>query len=70
MRRIRKWLGDELLRTRIEYYIWWALVVPTILWWQSSVTWVVFMSLYAIIKTLGNDIDTLKVKREQDKKPS
>jgi hypothetical protein len=67
-RGIKKWLDDDLLRTRFEYYLWWVLVPPTIIWWRSSVTWVVFMSLYAIIKTLGDKIEILKAKREQERR--
>jgi len=29
--------------------IWLLLAVPTLLWWQNSVAWLVWMSLYAIV---------------------
>lgn len=29
--------------------VWLALIVPSVLWWRESVTWVVFMSLWANI---------------------
>jgi hypothetical protein len=29
--------------------IWILLVIPSLLWWSNSVTWVIFMSIYAII---------------------
>lgn len=32
-------------------FLWLALSVPTLLWWHDSVTWVVWMSLYAIVAT-------------------
>lgn len=29
--------------------LWVVLIIPTILWWRESVTWVSLMSIYAII---------------------
>lgn len=29
--------------------IWLLLIVPTVLWWQNSITWVIVMSLWANI---------------------
>ncbi len=37
--RVNKWLT----------ILWVLLIVPTVLWWQDSVPWVVFMSLWANI---------------------
>lgn len=29
--------------------VWAILVAPSLLWWENSITWVIFMSIYAII---------------------
>jgi hypothetical protein len=39
-------------RTRMHRrlkWVWVLLIPPTLLWWTDSITWVVFMSLYANI---------------------
>lgn len=60
MVRLREWLKDELFRARIELLVWYVLVIPTILFWRQSLTWVVFMSVYAIIKSQATLVKTLR----------
>jgi hypothetical protein len=37
-------------RTHVYFCIFWAfMLVPTFLWWQSSIFWVAFISLYALV---------------------
>jgi hypothetical protein len=31
--------------------LWTLLLVPSALWWKSSILWVIFMSVYAIVAT-------------------
>lgn len=42
---------QRVLRYRhlIAAVVWVALILPTIMWWQDSVLWVAFLSLYANI---------------------
>jgi hypothetical protein len=29
--------------------VWVLLIIPTLIWWRTSILWIAFMSLYAII---------------------
>lgn len=52
MKRFRTWWAtarSSLLTHRRLKWLWVILVVPTILFWSTSVRWLVFMSIYAII---------------------
>lgn len=62
--RLRKIAADELLQARIEYYFWITAGIALSWVWRSFIPWVVFMSVYAIIKNQANIIKTLKVARE------
>ena len=43
-------------------FVWLGLVVPTILWWRTSILWIAFMSLYAIIGTHWAAYEAAKAK--------
>lgn len=47
---------------------WIVLIVPTIVWWRESITWVVFMSIYAIIVSHFEAWQTARLERNQEKK--
>ena len=44
--------------------LWLALAVPSILLWRSSITWLVFMSVYAIVATHWDCYQTAKANDE------
>lgn len=46
---MREWYSKN--QHLVEVYFWMACIIPTLLWWRSSVLWVALMSLYANIKT-------------------
>jgi hypothetical protein len=33
----------------IAVAIWVVLIIPTLIWWRTSILWIAFMSLYAIV---------------------
>jgi hypothetical protein len=44
-------LTDPDIAVRVHIYafgVWVVLAVPSVLWWRSSILWVIFLSLYAI----------------------
>jgi hypothetical protein len=47
----KKWINPEFHAKfhLILTVVWIILIIPTILYWTSSIEWLVFMSLYAII---------------------
>lgn len=48
-------------------YLWGALAVPTILFWKESITWVVFMSLYANFVGHWSAYTAAKAERQAEK---
>lgn len=40
--------------------LWLLLAIPSILWWRNSITWLVFMSVYAIVATHWDCYQTAK----------
>lgn len=47
---------------------WLALSLPTLLWWSESVTWVVWMSLYAIVATHWSAYQATRAEVQADDK--
>lgn len=46
--------------------VWVLLIIPTLLWWRESVTWIVFMSLYAIIVSHAGAIEAALAKAQAE----
>lgn len=59
-----RWKGSR--RLVIEFWVWMILGIPSILWWRESVFWVVFMSWYAIVKSIHTDINATRAKEQTD----
>lgn len=51
--------------------IWILLIIPTVVWWNSSILWVAFMSVYAIVTQHATGYSAArgarKAKESQDK---
>lgn len=48
-------------------FAWGLLLVPTLLWWQESVVWVVLMSWYANFSTELNNYRTARASEKIDR---
>ena len=48
--------------------IWVLLVIPTVLFWKTSILWVAFMSIYAIIEMHVLGIITAQTTKEVEDK--
>lgn len=46
--------------------VWLLLAIPTMLWWRSSVTWIVWMSLYAIVASHASAWQASRTEVKQD----
>lgn len=46
---------------------WIVMVIPTILYWKESVTYLVFLSIYTVILDHVGAWETLKLARSQEK---
>jgi hypothetical protein len=46
--------------------LWILAIVPTLLWWTQSITWVVFMSLWANIASHVAGYNAAKAERNTD----
>lgn len=42
--------------------LWVCLILPTIIWWHSSILWVALMSVYAVISTHWSAWEAAKAK--------
>lgn len=53
------------------FIVWFLLIIPTILFWNSSILWVAFMSVYAILAQHATGYSAArgarKAKESQDK---
>ncbi len=53
-RRISAWIGSVETLTAMHLYLtffWAVMIIPTVLWWRSSVPWIGFMSVWALLAT-------------------
>lgn len=42
--------------------LWVLLIIPTLIWWRTSILWIAFMSLYAIITSHWGAYEAAKAK--------
>lgn len=55
----------------VQFVIWTVLIAPTMLWWRNSITWISFMSIYAIwISCLTAIMASLSAKTSKENPPS
>lgn len=72
-RAARTKLNDPVFTTEFHKYatfMWMLLVIPSVLFWSESVTWVVLMSVWANVAGHWSSYQASRVERKQDEQSS